>query len=101
MLRLACIFGVERGIRICAPVHDALLIEAPLTTLDEEVEKAKQAMADASAAVLGEFRLRTEVHIVRYPDRYMDHRGKQMWQTIMEVMGGMIGQGRNSGATRC
>ena len=28
MLRLACMFGVEAGIKICAPVHDAILIEA-------------------------------------------------------------------------
>ncbi len=101
MLRLACIFAVERGIRICAPVHDALLIEAPLTTLDQEVVRAQQAMAEASAAVLGGFRLRTEVHIVRYPDRYMDDRGEHMWQTIMEVMAEMRGRGRNIAETRC
>lgn len=28
MLRLACCFGIEKGLRICAPVHDAILIEA-------------------------------------------------------------------------
>src|SRR5204862_5219938 len=30
LLRLACCFAVESGIRVCAPVHDAILIEAPL-----------------------------------------------------------------------
>ena len=29
MLRLACCFATERGVRVCAPVHDAILIEAP------------------------------------------------------------------------
>jgi len=29
MLRLACCMATERGICVCAPVHDALLIEAP------------------------------------------------------------------------
>ena len=29
MLRLACCLATERGIAVCAPVHDALLIEAP------------------------------------------------------------------------
>jgi hypothetical protein len=101
MLRLACVFAVERGLRICAPVHDALLIEAPLTILDQEVIRAQQAMSDASAAVLGGFRLRSEANVIRYPDRYMDDRGKQMWQTIMEVMGEMIGQERNIEAMRC
>ena len=34
MLRIACILLTEAGIRVCAPVHDALLIEAPLDELD-------------------------------------------------------------------
>src|SRR5205823_8362788 len=29
ILRLACCLGVERGVKICCPVHDAVLIEAP------------------------------------------------------------------------
>ena len=33
MLRTACVFGIEADIRIVAPVHDAILIEAPLTEL--------------------------------------------------------------------
>jgi len=28
MLRLACCLGTENGIRICAPIHDAVLITA-------------------------------------------------------------------------
>ena len=28
-LRLACCLATERGVEICAPVHDAVLIEAP------------------------------------------------------------------------
>ena len=53
MLRLACIFATERGIRVCAPVHDALLIEAPAWQIDEAVQATQAAMAEASAAVLG------------------------------------------------
>jgi hypothetical protein len=34
MLRIACIFLTEAGIRVCAPVHDALLIELPLVGLE-------------------------------------------------------------------
>jgi DNA polymerase I len=34
ILRLACIAGTEAGIEICAPVHDAVLIHAPLERLD-------------------------------------------------------------------
>jgi hypothetical protein len=34
MLRIACILLTEAGVRVCAPVHDALLIEGPLEELD-------------------------------------------------------------------
>jgi DNA polymerase I len=34
MMRLACCLAAERGIEVCAPVHDALLICAPLERLE-------------------------------------------------------------------
>ena len=37
MLRLACCLATERGIEVCAPVHDAVLICAPLDRLDSDV----------------------------------------------------------------
>lgn len=82
MLRLACCFMVESGIRLCWPIHDAVLVEAPLDQLDETVERAQKLMSDASAAVLGGFRLRSDAKIVRYPDRYSDPRGEKMWATV-------------------
>jgi DNA polymerase I-like protein with 3'-5' exonuclease and polymerase domains len=85
MLRLACCFAVERGVRLCAPIHDAILIEAPIDQLEEHVIIAQQAMADASAAVLNGFRLRTEAKTIRYPDRYMDKRGVKMWNTVWGI----------------
>jgi len=86
MLRLACCFASERGIEICAPVHDAILIEAPLDDLDATVEATQQAMSEASAVVLDGFRLRSDAKIVRYPDRYEDERGRTMWQTVWEIV---------------
>ena len=86
MLRLACIHLTEAGIRVCAPVHDALLIEAPLDEIDAVVEQARALMARASREVLGGFELSTDVEIVRYPDRYMDKRGVVMWNTVNELV---------------
>ena len=86
MLRLACCYAVERDIRVCAPVHDAILIEAPLDSLDEAVSAAQQAMADASSAVLGGMRLGSDAKIVRYPDRYQDGRGEKMWTTVWTIL---------------
>ena len=35
MLRIACCLATERGVRVCAPVHDALLIEAPISLIGD------------------------------------------------------------------
>jgi DNA polymerase I len=86
MLRLACCLGTENGIEICAPVHDALLIMAPLDRLDADVALMQGYMAEASQVVLGGFELRTEVKIIRYPDRYTDGRGKEMWNIVMKLL---------------
>jgi hypothetical protein len=82
MLRIACCLATERGIEICAPIHDAVLICAPLDRLDADITAMRAAMAAASRAVLGGFELGTDVHVVRYPDRYMDERGRVMWDRV-------------------
>jgi hypothetical protein len=86
ILRLACCLATERGIRLCAPVHDAVLIEAPLDDLERAISVTQSAMAEASRIVLDGFQLRTEVEVVRYPARYTDPRGKVMWDTVMEII---------------
>ena len=86
MLRIACILLTESGIRVCAPVHDALLIEAPLDELDAAVTKTQALMQQASEIVLGGFALGSDVKVVRYPDRYMDKRGMVMWDTVNQIM---------------
>jgi DNA polymerase I-like protein with 3'-5' exonuclease and polymerase domains len=86
MLRLACCLMVEAGIEVCAPVHDAILILGPTERISSVVEKAKQLMEQASAEILGGFRLRSDEKIVSHPDRYMDERGLVMWKAIWELI---------------
>jgi hypothetical protein len=86
MLRLACCLGTERGIEVCAPVHDAVLICAPLDRLDADVVRMQDAMREASQIVLGGFELGTDATVVRYPDRYTDERGTVMWQRVMALL---------------
>ena len=71
ILRLACMMGIEAGIKICAPVHDAVLIEAPAAGIEDHAQTMQRIMTEASAKVLGGFRLRSDKKIVRYPDRYI------------------------------
>lgn len=82
ILRLACILASEDGIKIIAPVHDAVLIESPLESLDADIKKMQEFMVEAGRIVLDEFELRTDVVKVCWPDRYMDKRGKQMWDIV-------------------
>jgi len=86
MLRLACCLATEQGIKVCAPIHDALLIEAPLAGIEAAVAHAQQLMAQASALVTGGFTLRTEAKIICPPDGYHDERGKLMWDTVWALV---------------
>ncbi len=83
MLRLAIIHAHDMGVAVVAPVHDALLIEAPITEISSAIERTSQAMRLASREVLDGFELRNDVELICYPDRYEDERGKVMWDEIM------------------
>lgn len=87
MLRIACIAATEAGIEVCAPVHDAVLICAPLDRLDEDVAMTRALMTRAGAAVAGGLPVRTDAEVVRWPERYMDERGKAMWDRVMGLIG--------------
>ena len=86
MLRLACWLATERGIEVCAPVHDAVLIGAPLDRLDDDIARMRTAMAEASKIVLDGFELGTDVSVVRYPDRYRDKHAGTMWDRVMALI---------------
>jgi hypothetical protein len=43
-------------------------------------------MAKASEDLLRGFRLRSDATIVRFPDRYMDERGREMWQRVWSIV---------------
>jgi hypothetical protein len=85
-LRLACCLLVERGIRICAPIHDAVLIEAPADEVDGAAADCQHIMAEASRIVLGGLALRTDAKVVHHPERYMDERVMRFWDEIMSIL---------------
>jgi DNA polymerase-1 len=86
MMRLAAILMTEAGIRVCAPVHDAFLIEAPSDDIDAVVNQAQQLMREASRITLGGFELESDAKVLRYPERYMDKRGTVMWGAVMRLL---------------
>jgi hypothetical protein len=89
VLRLACCLCTERGIAVCAPVHDALLVEAPADEIDDIVAQTQAAMSEASCIVLDGFFLPSEAKVVRWPQRYRDERGGAMWDRVMELLPGL------------
>jgi hypothetical protein len=91
MLRIACCLATERGIEVCAPIHDAILICAPLERLESDIAATRAAMAEASRAVLDGFELGTDVAVTRWPDRYVDKReadrgDKGMWVRVVKLL---------------
>jgi hypothetical protein len=91
-LRISCILGTRHGIRLLGPVHDAVLIEAPIERIEADAALMQEIMRRASRIVLnrdraGTHELRTDATIVRYPDRYSDPRGVAVWQRVIELLG--------------
>lgn len=86
MLRLACCTMTEAGISACAPVHDAVLIEADTECIVDVVTETQRHMLDASRVILDGFELRSDFEIVSYPDRYRDSRGVEMWGKVMQIL---------------
>jgi DNA polymerase I-like protein with 3'-5' exonuclease and polymerase domains len=86
ILRVACIMAARRGIKLLAPVHDAVLIEAPIDEIETDVAKMQDIMRRASRAVLDGHELRTEANIIRHPERYSDKRGAVIWTRVLELL---------------
>ena len=86
MMRLAAILATEQGIRVCAPVHDAFLIEAPTAQIGAVAAKMQDVMREASRIVLDGLELRSDVVYVNFPDRYSDERGAKMWSCVVELI---------------
>ncbi len=80
ILRIACIMAARHGIKLLAPVHDAVLIEAPIERIEADVALMQEIMRRASRIVLNADRQRHSraahrCNIISYPDRYTDKRG--------------------------
>jgi hypothetical protein len=87
MLRLACCLMIEAGLEVCGPIHDAVLLCAPIDRIDEDVALARKLMGEASKVILNGFEVRTEEVTVRYPHRYMDEkRGRAMWDRVTALV---------------
>jgi DNA polymerase I-like protein with 3'-5' exonuclease and polymerase domains len=87
MMRLAAVAATEAGIEVCAPIHDAFMIAAPIEQIDETVRHMRELMSRAGFYVTGGINIRTDAKVVRYPERYMDDRGIEMWNRVAKLIG--------------
>jgi hypothetical protein len=74
--------ALSRDVTVCAPVHDAVLIESSVEDLPGAIEVTRNAMAQASALVLGGFFLRTDFDQAVHPQRLLKKGGTAMWNKI-------------------
>ena len=90
ILRLSCVWAHRRGIELCGSVHDALVIEAPIDRIEADVALTEEIMRRAARVVLNtndkRHELRTSATIVRYPERYVDKRGVQVWTDVLNLL---------------
>jgi DNA polymerase I-like protein with 3'-5' exonuclease and polymerase domains len=101
ILRISCILAVRHSIKILAPVHDAILIEAPIERIDADVALMQKIMARASRIVLNEtvegmHELRTDAKIIKHPDHYTDVRGDEIWEHVLELLAKQSQTGKRS-----
>jgi DNA polymerase-1 len=88
MMRLACCFATERGVRVCCPVHDAFLIEAPSHQIEAAIATTQSAMAEASSLVLNGFILRTESKSFGHAEHFpVKKRSEALWKILMRHLG--------------
>ena len=105
MLRWACIYLTEAGVEVCATVHDAVLVQAPLDKIESVVAETRYHMDRASRLILNGPRVRTDAAAflstgdkwvwkgtsetpkklpaddLVWPGRYMDKRGGTIFKT--------------------
>jgi DNA polymerase I-like protein with 3'-5' exonuclease and polymerase domains len=85
IFRLAYVWGTRHHLTLIAPVHDAVLLEAPEDRIEADVALMRELMRRASRVILG-IELRTDVKIIRYPDRFTDSRGTELWETVLKLL---------------
>jgi DNA polymerase I len=70
MLRLALVYATEKGLGICAPLHDAIFVVAPADQETWASETLRQCMERAAMDIIN-VKIPIEMFVVRYPDRFV------------------------------
>lgn len=88
MLRLACIYAAERGLAICAPLHDAIFAVAGIEDEQRVVADLRECMERAAKDLLG-IAIPIEFFVTRYPERFVpDDKPMALvvWDKMMKAL---------------
>jgi DNA polymerase I len=84
MLRLACIYAAEKGLAICAPLHDAIFAVASVEDEQKALADLRDCMECAAKDLLG-VAIPIEFFVTRYPDHFVPD-DKPMAVTVWDRM---------------
>ena len=95
ILRQACCLIVEADIKLCAPVHDALLVECGADEVAETTAHVKQLMIEATRTVLNDGRvlqvgdlrgdIRVDAKSYIHPAHFDEGRDAAVWELITKL----------------
>jgi DNA polymerase I-like protein with 3'-5' exonuclease and polymerase domains len=86
MLRAAVVKMVQAGLTLCATAHDAVMVQAPLDTLSQDIVLAREIMERVSLSFTRGLLVRTDARVLRPGERYLEPRGKRMWELMMSLL---------------
>jgi hypothetical protein len=85
ILRAASTMMLDEGIKLCALVHDAVLIEDCIETVEQSVAIVQKCWHVASESILHGFPLDSDVEIVRYPGHFEPEGTKEFWRLLTDL----------------
>ena len=87
IFRLAGLMARRLSVRICAVVHDALLIEAPVERLELDILRTTECLERASRMFLHGLTLRVDPKVIREGERFSDEkRGARVWAHVERTL---------------
>jgi hypothetical protein len=85
LLRAAMILLEERGIRVCTPVHDAVLVECLEEEAEATAETVRAIMTKAAVMLLG-VAPRVSITPIAFGERLVEARGVAMWNRVLGAL---------------
>ena len=86
ILHLGGVKMVDRGVAIYTTVHDAVLIEAIPSEIEEHVRIAQECFRDAGLEILG-YPMSSDSYI--FSNRFEDEDGAEGWKRMLELLEGV------------